>query len=836
MGNATFMREEARAVWVWPSLDAARQDVVYAWRDLRRNPVFTLGVAVTLALGIGANAAMFSLVDRLLFRPPARMIDPDAVHRVYLYRTSRGEEGLTGGIYARYVDIAREATAFSQIAGVGARTLAIGVGDATRLAPVAIVSANFFEFFDAPPIFGRYFTASEDAPPNPAPVVVLSYGLWSTQFGARRDVLGSVVHIDAVAYTIIGVAPEGFDGLWPYRPPAAFVPVATYAASRGVPDWATTYGTAFGLGMIARRKAGVTLAAASADLTTALSRSYVTEGRAQALELLRPRGVAGAILSERGPEPSNVAQAATWLSGVTLMVLLIACANVGNLLLARTIRRRREIALRVALGASRGRLARLLVAEGLVLASLGGVAAILIAVWGSNILRATFLPGTEQAAFVTDPRTLAFVAATVLVVGVLTGLTPLSQAKRGNLAGELKSGVREGTYRRGGLRTALLLLQSALSVMLLVGASLFVRSLQNVREVPLGFDADSVLLVSLHMRDARLDSAASVALRVRLLERVQTVPGVAHATRQESVPFAGMSSWPIFVPGIDSVRRFGRFHLNLVSADYFKTMGTRILRGRSIESADGEHARRVAVIGESMAAILWPGQEPMGQCFRVWADTMPCTYVVGVAQDIRSESIDDESKLFFYYLPAAQWRPQEGGLFVRARGDVGALSASVRTTLQREMPGTSFVTVAPLREIVDGHLRSWIVGARVFTAFGALALVLAAVGLYSVIAYDVTQRRHELGVRLALGAARGGIVRLVVMQSLRLTLVGIGIGSVVAWAAGPWLGPQLFEQSPRDPGVFALVTLVLVGAGVAAGWIPAIRAARLDPKMALQSD
>ena len=247
MGNATIMREEARAVWLWPSLEALWQDATYTLRDLRRNPTFTIGVTLTLALGIGANTAMFSLIDRLLFRSPAFMVDASTVHQVYMYRTSEGKESGTGGQYPRYADMARYSTAFSQFAGVSLKGLAVGVGEGTRVQTVAIVSAGFFGFFDAPPVLGRYFTASEDAPSDPAPVAVLSHALWTTQFGARRDVLGTTLRIDAVEYTIVGVAPKGFVGLWPYRPPVAFVPLATYGRSEGPADWATTYGHSFGI-------------------------------------------------------------------------------------------------------------------------------------------------------------------------------------------------------------------------------------------------------------------------------------------------------------------------------------------------------------------------------------------------------------------------------------------------------------------------------------------------------------------------------------------------------------------------------------------------------------
>ena len=839
MGNEMFMREEARAVWLWPSLEGLWQDATYAVRGLRRNPAFTIGVVLTLALGIGANAAMFSLVDRLLFRPPALMLDPETVHRVYLYRSVRGRESETGGIYARYIDLAKWSTSFSQTAGVTLKSLAVGVGQETQLRNVAVVSAAFFEFFNAPPILGRYYTTSEDAPPSPAPVVVLSRKLWETQYGSRRDVLGSTLHIDAVTYTIIGVAPDEFVGLWPYRPPAAFIPVATFAANRGHRDWATTYSTAFSLGIIVRRKPTVSVAVASADLTNALRRSYQGQTGAQRepLSELRPRAVAASILTERGPDQSSVTRVATWLSGVTLIVLLIACANVANLLLARAIRRRREIAVRVALGVSRSRLFMQLLTEGMLLAVLGAAAGLVVAVWGSNILRATLLPGTEQASLLTDHRTLLFAGAVALSVGLLTGLAPLAQVRRTSLTNDLKSGAREGTYQRKGMRTALLLVQSALSVVLLVGAGSFVLSLRHVRDVRLGFDADSVLLVSLNMRDVKLDSAATVALRLRLLESVKDVPGVAHATLQESVPFAGMSSYPIFVSGIDSTSRLGQFHFNTVSADFFKTMGTRIVRGRAIEQTDVDGARRVAVVGESMMNVLWPGQDPIGKCFRVGlVDTVPCTYVVGVAEDIHSQSIEPDSKVFFYYLPAAQWKPQDGGLFVRARGDARSAVESVRRRLQREMPGTSFVTVTPLGEIVDATLRSWIVGATVFTGFGALALLLAVVGLYSVIAYHVTERKHELGVRIVLGASRGGIVRLVVLEGLRFALAGIALGAIAALAAGRWIEPLLFQQSSRDPSVFGVISIVLIAAAVLASGIPALRAAGLDPKSALESD
>ena len=844
MGNETMMREESRSVWLWPWLEGVMQDARYTLRDLRRHPAFTLGVVLTLALGIGANAAMFGIVDRLLFRPPAQMIDPSTVHRVYLYRrTEQGEERPTGAMYARINDLAKWSRSFSQTAGFARRTLAIGQGEDTRLGSVAIVSASFFSLFDAPPMLGRYFTAAEDMPPTPAPVVVLGSRLWRSRYGSRADVIGSMVQIDAVQYTIIGVAPDGFTALWPYAAPAAFIPISMYAASEGRPDWATTYTHSFGSEMLVRRRPGVSIDAASADLTNALRQSYAQQygpnaigQRGRSVANLQPRALAASILPGRGPSPSSVTRATTWLSGVTLTVLLIACANVGNLLLARTIRRRREIALRLALGVSRARLFAQLLTEGLILAMLGGVAALAIAVWGGSMLRAAFLPGAESPSLFTDTRTLLFAGAVALGVGILVGLVPIAQVTRGSLTADLKSGSRSATYQRRSLRTGLLLVQCALSLVLLVGAGLFVQSLDNVRSVRLGFDADSVLLAELKMRDVRIDSATAVALRLRLLDAAQRLPGVASASLQEAVPFAGMSSLSIHVDGIDSTQKFGQFNFNTVSADYFRTMGTRIVRGRGLTGADAERAPRVAVVGASMASVLWPGQDPIGKCFRMGADTAPCTYVVGVAEDIHSETFEAESRLFYYYIPAAQWHPQEGGLFVRASGPASRLVEPLRRQLQREMPGASFVTVTQLSEIVDSRRRSWIAGATVFTGFGVLALLLAAVGLYSVIAYHVAQRKQELGVRVALGAARSGIVSLVVLEGVRFAAIGVAMGSGVAWALARWVGPLLFQQSPRDPAVFTMASVVLLGVALLATSVPALRAATVDPKTALEAD
>src|SRR5947207_1778131 len=639
------------------------QDLRYAWRTLAKSPGFTLGVVLTLGLGIGANVAMFSVVDRMLFRPPPLLHDPSATHRVYFATTYGGKEGTSSGIqYARYVDLTNWTTSFSRTAAFTEQDLAVGVGAEAREMRVGIVSASFFGVFDAPPALGRYFTAAEDSPPNGTAVVVLAYALWETRYGGRREVLGSTLQIGPTVYTIIGVAPEGFVGLWPVQRPVAFIPVTSYASAQAVgrrrESWWTTYRWQW-LSMLAQRKPGVSVAAANGDLSNAFLRSYAAQrmespGLTPA-EIARPRALAASVLSERGPNESSFAKVATWISGVALIVLLIACANVANLLLARALRRRREIAVRLALGVSRARLLSQLFTESVLLALLGGLAGVVVAEWGGAVLRAQFLAKSSEVSVMGDTRTLLFGGVAALCAGLLTGLAP-ALTQQADVAGDLKAGAREGTFQRSRVRIALLVLQGALSVVLLVGAGLFVRSLRHVRVIPLGYDVDPVLLVDLNLRGTQLDSARNVALRRELLETAQAIPGVEHASRQLTVPFWNFRDLDLHVGGIDSVHRLGDFSQNAVTPEYCSTLRPRLLRGRGIEAQDGAHTPRVMVVSDAMAKTLWPGRDPIGQCVKVGADTAPCTYVVGVAENIKSEQLGDDPGLFLDGVPSARWR------------------------------------------------------------------------------------------------------------------------------------------------------------------------------------
>jgi predicted permease len=830
----------ARAPW-W---EALVQDLRYAARGLRAKPGFTIAVVLTLGLGIGANAAMFSVVDRILFRPPPMLRSPALANRVYLGTTYRGKEFMGNGVQiARYLDLARWTTTFSRFAQIARRDLAVGTGSDSREMGIGVVTPSFFEFFDAPPVIGRNFTAAEDSTPSGTPVTVISFSYWRTAFGGRKDALGSTMRIGPLVYTIIGVEPAGFAGLWPDQPPVAYIPVSSYASTLSFQSktetWWTTYHWTWSQ-TIAMRRPGVSDEKANADLTNAYRRSYAGEAagepRQTPIELAKPRALAASILSQRGPNTSQLAKVATWISGVALIVLLIACANVANLLLARALNRRREIAVRLALGISGRRLVTQLLTESIVLGALGGVAGLLVAQAGGAFLRASFIPKSAPASVLGDSRTLMFAGLAALAAGVVTGLAPALQLRSVSLTSDLKSGAREGTYRRSKLRLGLLIFQGALSVVLLVGAGLFVRSLNNVRNMRLGYDVEPVLVLDLNMRGVVLDTTQAYLLKERLLADAKALPEVVTASRQTSIPFWSTWSTELHIAGIDTVEKLGQFDLNSVSPEYFSTLGTRIVRGRGITAADSKGAPGAMVVSERMAKRLWPNADAIGQCVKVEADTVPCTYVVGIAEDIRNHQLDSEKDDYYYYLSIAQFHPDNGGLFVRTRGTASHGAESIRRRLQADMPGASYLTVTPFSEVIGSQTQSWSLGASMFLAFGILALALAAIGLFSVISYNVAQRTHELGVRVALGAQVGDVMRLVVGEGLKLGAIGICIGGAAAFVSGRWIAPLLFKEPPHDPLVFGLVGFVLLAVTLVASFIPARRAATVDPNRALRSD
>jgi predicted permease len=829
--------QERRAEW-W---SAAVQDVRYALRGLRLKPGFTAAVVLTFGLGIGANAAMFGIVDRLLFRPPAYLADAERVHKVYLARIADGKELVgTGAAYQRYLDFVNSARTFDVFAAYSQQRMAVGSGQSARELHIGAASATLWKLFDAKPVLGRFFTPDEDRDPGAAKVVVLAHRFWQSEYGGARDVVGKTIAIGPSQYTIIGVAPPRFaaaDNIAPF----AFIPITAAAVDGFSNLWERNrkrYNISW-LEIIARRKPGVTIEAANADLTEAYRKSWIAQQalspRLDSLRFANPHAVAGSVLATRGPTLSNDTKVAAWLLGVASIVLLIACANVGNLLLARAFKRRREIAVRLALGAGRGRLVGQLLIESMLLASLGAAAGLIAAQWGGEILRATLLPNVEWESALADRRVLLFAGASALTAGLLAGLAPVFHSSRTDIAAALKAGARDGHGKTSRVRTTLLVLQTALSVVLLVGAGLFVRSLQNTQSVRFGYDAEKVVWLEPHLRGVRLDSTARAALARNLIDRAVAHPDVEAATFALSIPFSSTYSDDIYVPGIDSTGKRGFFILQAASPDFFKTTGTRIVNGRGIDANDRAGSALVIVVSESMARALWPNESPIGKCVRIGADTMPCHSVVGVAENIIFGSLNDQQD-HVYYVPAAQAGDQLYSLLVRVRGNPESKLDALRRGLLPALPPGGYFTIKTMTDVIAPSMRSWRLGATMFTIFGGLALVLATVGLYSVVAYSVSQRTHEMGVRIALGAHAADVVRLIVRDGFGVVIAGIAIGSIVALVAGRWLAPLLYHTSPRDPLVFAGVGAALIAVAVAASWIPARRASHVDPTVALRAD
>lgn len=825
-------------------LDALTRDVRYAVRGLRRSPGFTTTVVVTLALGIGATATMYHVVDQLLYRPLAYLRDPGSVHRVYwqwedrtISRTTRTTS------YRRYLDFTAATASFSHYAAFSERDVAVGDGEWARERRIAAVSAAYFDFFAARPVLGRFFTAAEDVTPRGAEVVVLSHEFWQTEFGGQH-ILGQWLQVGDVRLRVIGVAPKRFAGVNDAAPPVLWMPITTFAGSVPATSDARTYFTTYSWGwvnVLVRRRPEVAVAQANADASQAFIESWRSEGIAEPalrpVESANPRAVVGAVRPGAGPNPALEERTARWVSIVAVLVLLIAWANVANLVLARALRRQRETAVRLALGVSRRRLVLQSVLECTVLALGGGAAAGLVAQWGGAVIRQTLVRSAVATSVLTDWRSLGVTFAIALGSGLLAGMVPAFLASRtGDLAGSLRAGMRTGPREGARIRATLLVVQASLSVTLLVGAAVFVRSLQAVKALPMGYDAERVVLMNRVIRGIPLDDSTQIPLRTALLAAAASHPDVESAAWVSSAPFVSTSSTSLWVQGVDSVGRLGVFTLQATTPGYFRTMGTRIVRGRAFAAEDRLGAPEVLVVSESMARVLWPGGDAIGKCVIVWRADQPCRTVIGIAEDMVQNDLAAGTR-YHFYLPIDQYtRTWGNGMLLKLRGDAVVQGERVRAALQRLMPGSSYLTVRPLQAIVSDAQASWRIGATMFVAFGALALVVAAVGLYGVVAYNVAQRTSELGVRVALGAQRSDVLRLVVGEGVRFTAAGVGFGLVAAALAAPWIQPLLFRQSARDPVVFGAVGALMLVVALASSAVPALRASRTDPAGVLRAE
>jgi predicted permease len=524
-------------------------------------------------------------------------------------------------------------------------------------------------------------------------------------------------------------------------------------------------------------------------------------------------------------------------------VLLIACANVANLLLARAVSRRREIALRLALGISRPRLVSLLLSESVLLAIISGGAALIVGVWAGGALRALLMPDVSWADPIFDGRLAAFATASAVATGMLAGLAPAWRASRADVSSALKEGAREGALQRSGLRTGLVVAQAALSVVLLVAAGLFVRSLQQVRGLDIGYDTDRVTFVAAQFDDGRphwKQRVSEMAVQVPLVaKRLAAVPGVERVGVTSLAPFWGMSFQDLYLPGGKRIPqlRSGAPSYAAISPGSFGALGLRVLRGRDFRVDDREGVQRVMVVNETMARTVWPRENPLGKCVHLGSTMDPCVVVVGVVENARRGELV-EGATMQYYLAHAQvaWEHPSVTLIVRGRpDDAAAIAAVARRELRGALPGAE-ISIRRMDEMVSQQMRPWRMGATLFLSFGLLALIVAAIGVYSTTSYTVGQRTHELGIRRALGAQATHMLRLVLGAELRIVAIGIALGVALSLALGRFVESLLYEVGPRDPAVLSVVAATLVGVAVLACLAPALRAARVDPAVALRSE
>jgi predicted permease len=824
--------------------DAIRDDTRYALRKLRRSPGFAIAVALTFALGIGANATMVGLVDRLLLRGPAGVDHPERILALKATWTWEGPPGNQSTFPYPTYEAFRTGlmNAGVGVEDVGATIwrpidISLGLGEGARSAKATLVSATYFTTLGTRPELGRFFLPDEDVQPVGAPVLVISHALWKRVYDGSRSVLGREVEIGKRRYTIVGVAPKGFTGA-EVGSVDVWIPISSAEGLRFMgSDWATTRNGTW-IRVLARLRSGV-------DPAPVIARATVINREKGEVRMTKLGATIVAMpltLAIRDSNEETTAKVATLLAGVSALVLLIACANVANLLLARALRRRHEVAVRLALGVSRTRLIAQLLTESLLLALLGGIAALLIVQWGGTLVRGIILGDLGWTESPVDGRVLAYTFVAAMLTGVVAGLVPALQATRQQLTDALKpAGTRDGTAQRVRLRTFLLVAQAALAVILLVGAGLFVRSMGNLRALPLGMEPDRVLLVTMDMKPLGPRPGETDALFRRLEERVRALPGVRGAAVALTVAGRGSYLSSLTIPGRDSLPDApgGGPFFNSVRPDYFAVMGTRILRGRTFTDADETMPIRSVIINETLARLAWPGEDALGKCVQLGTDTMPCATVVGIAENSRRQDWIEEENLQVYQPLPPTTAPWMGArlLVVRpANGDPASLIPDVRHAIQQTAASLPYAEIRPLETLYASELRPWRLGATMFGIFGALAVVLAAVGLYGVVSLTVTQRTRELGVRIALGAKSGDVVRLVMRQGVRVVMVGAVLGIATAVAAGPMIEPLLFRVPAREPWIYVGVVTLLFIVAIIASIVPSWRATRVDPAVALRAE
>ncbi len=811
--------------------------MVQAVRGIARNPGFTAAVVLTLALGIGANATMFGVIDRLLLRAPSGITNTDQLRSVWLQRRYEpgGATGTSRALTWHDVQDLTEIEAFDDVAAWSAgEEMTLGDGEGAARIQVTIATAGLFTTLGATPRIGRFYGPDEDALGAPA-TVVLSYEFWRRRFGSDPDVLGQVLHIGRERYEVVGVAEPGFTGA-DLRTTDAWIPLWQGGTAQMGDSWHE--GRGWWWLSAAVRLAPHASEDQAAERATAMHRAARADDEgydADARVLLTP------VIRGRNPELNAEDRVARWLAGVALLVLLVACANVANLHLARAVGRQREIAVRTALGGSRRRLLAHFLGETTVLALVAGAFAAGIAVLGARVLFPTLLPDVAPGQ-IAGFRLFLFTAGAALLASVLAGLLPALRASRADTAPSLRDGGRSAT--RGGtrLQEALVMGQAGLSAILLVGAGLFLSSLGEAGRLDLGFDAGRVAYVTLEQTDSN-DPTSERPSTNEIYERLETaiprLPGVEYASRAVTAPFGLSFGLTVLVPGMDTVPRLpsGAPLASAAAPDYFNAMGQKVLRGRAIEADDiGEAAERVVVINEVMAHHVWPDSDALGSCVRIGGQGADCARVVGVVENTAWSSLGEDPRMMVWVPVMSFGLRGVSGLLLRTVGPPIEQAEAIRREIQSVEPLTRFVHFEPLSDRVGAELRAWRLGASLFGVFGMLAVLVAGIGMYGLLSFDVARRDFELGIRRALGAPEGSLVAGVLLRALRAVVVGAGAGLVVAAWASPRLAPLLFETSPRDTRVFLTSGLVLLGVSLAAAGLPALRAARANPMEALRSE
>ena len=817
-------------------LDAMADGVSAFVRTARRYPAFTLGVVVTLALGIGANATMYGIVDRLLLQPPAHIAAHGDVRRVFVERPSVFTQETyvqASQAFPDYLDWKGHAGFSGLAAFTPSREETVGSGEGATRARVALATHDFFSVLGVSARMGRFFAEAEDRPGAPL-TAVISEEYWEQAYGADPSVLGRTLDLSGHGHTIVGVAPRGFTGV-ELEATDIWLPLQSTHVARSGEEHCLEERNCWWFQVVGRLAPGVPPEAVESEAT----RIHIN-GRRELIEAddypADARVVLGSLIAAQGPNASAETRVARWLTAVSMIVLLIACANVANLLLARGTKQRKEIAVRLALGVSQGRVVTQMMLESMLVRLVGGGLALLLARWGGGFVRSALLPGVYFPDSAVNARVLVFTLVASALAGLVAGVGPALQSSRTEIAGELVDVSRGSSGARSRLRSFLTVLQATLSVVLLVGAGLFIRSLGEVRSLDLGVDVDRVLLTDLEFVDPEL--AADVRTeRYREARRLVTELPSVDAAAATTAPFGWSYAQRLIVPGWDSLPRLaggGPYYAG-ITPGYFATMGLELTSGRDFDDADREGAAKVAIVSETMARTIWPDRAAVGACMYVGEEAQECTTVVGIAEDATRNGYEDEPHMA-YYLPLDQLgRPPEG-LYVRVANDAGTAAAEVAPLLRSFAPGVRFANVESLREWLDPQARSWTLGAAMFSVFGALALVLAAIGLYSVLAFDIAQRTRELGIRTALGAERSRLLTKVVAQGTRLAAAGILGGTLIAYVAAPYAADLLFQVSPRDPVVLVGVAATLLLVGSVASLVPGLRASRVDPMVALRSE